>query len=69
MSQYKRVRKMSSDPLDDSKRSFLVSLLNVILQKMKWEETDDPEDIDDDDKAAFDGLRKVRESKGCPNVT
>lgn len=59
MNQYKRVKKMSSDPIDDSKRSFLVELLNVILQKMKWEETDDPEDIDDDDKAAFDGLRKV----------
>lgn len=50
---------MSSDPINDSRRSFLVSLLNVILQKMKWEGTDDPEDVDDDDKAAFDSLRKV----------
>jgi exportin-T len=26
---------------------------------MKWDEDSDPEDIDDDDKAAFEGLRKV----------
>lgn len=50
---------MSSDPIDDSKRSFLVSLLKITLEKMKWEEEADPTDIDEDDKAAFDGLRKV----------
>jgi exportin-T len=50
---------MSSDPIDDTKRSFLVSLLKVILEKMKWDEEADPEDMDDDDKAAFEGLRKV----------
>jgi exportin-T len=47
------------EPLDDSKRTFLVSLLEVILQKMKWDEASDPADIDEDDKAAFEGLRKV----------
>jgi exportin-T len=26
---------------------------------MKWDEEADPEDIDEDDKAAFEGLRKV----------
>jgi hypothetical protein len=26
---------------------------------MKWDEESDPEDIDDDDRAAFEGLRKV----------
>jgi hypothetical protein len=26
---------------------------------MKWDEAADPEDIDDDDKIAFEGLRKV----------
>lgn len=27
---------------------------------MKWDENADPNDIDDDDKAAFEGLRKVQ---------
>lgn len=58
--QYKRFRKSSSEPLDDRKRSFITSLLGVILNKLKWEEDADPEDMDEDDKAAFEELRKVR---------
>ncbi|KAG9225031.1 hypothetical protein CCMSSC00406_0001818 [Pleurotus cornucopiae] len=58
LSSYKRSRKMSSEPIEDSKRTFLVSLLNVILEKMKWEEDTDMDDPDDDDVAAFEGLRK-----------
>ncbi|OBZ72293.1 Exportin-T [Grifola frondosa] len=58
LSSYKRVRKSSSEPLDGAKRSFLTSLLSVILEKLKWEEDSDPEDMDDDDKAAFEELRK-----------
>jgi len=27
---------------------------------MKWDEDADPDDIDEDDKAAFEGLRKVQ---------
>ncbi len=57
--QYKRQRKSSTDPLEPSKRSFLSSLLTVILEKLKWDEESDPEDMDEDDKAAFEGLRKV----------
>ena len=37
----------------------MTSLLRVILQKLKWEENSDPDDMDDDDKAAFEDLRKV----------
>ncbi|KAJ7170663.1 armadillo-type protein [Mycena crocata] len=55
---YKRSRKLSSEPLDDSKRSFLTSLLQVILVKLKWEEETDLEDPDEDDIAEFEGLRK-----------
>ncbi|KAF7971065.1 hypothetical protein HWV62_22119 [Athelia sp. TMB] len=58
LSSYKRSRKMSSEPIDDSKRSFLISLLKVILDKMKWDEDADPDDMDEDDKTAFEGLRK-----------
>ena len=57
--QYKRQRKSSAEPLEPSKRSFLSSLLTVILEKLKWEEDADPEDMDEDDKAAFEELRKV----------
>jgi exportin-T len=53
---------MSSDPIDDSKRSFLASLLQVILEKMKWDEESDPEDLDEDDNTDFDSLRKVSAS-------
>ncbi|THH14212.1 hypothetical protein EW146_g6092 [Bondarzewia mesenterica] len=55
---YKRSRKTSSEPIDTEKRSFLTSLLGVILTKMKWDEDTDMDDMDDEDKAAFEGLRK-----------
>ena len=57
--QYKRTRKVSTDPLEESKRSFLASLLQVIIQKMKWDDEEDPHDLDEDDHAAFETLRKV----------
>jgi hypothetical protein len=50
---------LSTDPIDDEKRSFLASLLQVLIDKLKWDPGDDPDELDDDDKAAFDGLRKV----------
>jgi exportin-T len=55
---YKRNRKISTEPIDDAKRSFLTSLLKVVLEKMKWDEAANPEDEDEDDVVAFDGLRK-----------
>ncbi|KAH9949908.1 ARM repeat-containing protein [Amylocystis lapponica] len=58
LASYKRMRKTSSEPLDDTKRSFLTSLLSVILDKLKWDEDSDPDDMDEDDKAAFEELRK-----------
>lgn len=36
-----------------------MSLLQVILEKFKWDKDDDPDDMDEDDKAAFEDLRKV----------
>lgn len=50
---------MSSNPIDDTKRSFLTSLLQVILTKMKWDPDADPDDVDEDDNAEFDKMRKV----------
>lgn len=57
--QHKRTRKVSSHPLDDATRSFLSQLLEVIMQKMRWNKDEDPTDLDEDDVVAFDGLRKV----------
>ncbi|KAF8808727.1 ARM repeat-containing protein [Phlegmacium glaucopus] len=58
LTSYKRNRKISSGPLDESKRSFLASLLEVILTKLKWAEEPDPDDADEDDIAEFEKIRK-----------
>lgn len=58
LARYKRNRKMTTEPLDDSQRTFLASLLEVILTKMKWDEEPDPDDADEDDIAEFDKMRK-----------
>ncbi|KAF8656825.1 hypothetical protein AX16_002373 [Volvariella volvacea WC 439] len=54
---YKRQRKTGT-PISTEMRTFLTSLLEVILVKMKWDEEADPEDAEDDDNAEFDKLRK-----------
>lgn len=36
----------------------MTTLLQVILQKMKWDEEAEPDDTDDDDNAEFDKMRK-----------
>nr|GAT60781.1 predicted protein [Mycena chlorophos] len=55
---YKRVKKLSPGPLDEAKRSFLVSLLEATLTKAKWDEEFDPDDPDEDDVVEFEALRK-----------
>ena len=70
--QYKRSRKLSTEPLDEQKRGFLASLQAVILKKMKWEDSTDLDDTDDDDRAAFEVLRKasqlLRPLRALPNL-
>lgn len=41
------------------KRQFLSSLLEVSLQKMKWDSETDADDLDEDDRGDFDQMRKV----------
>ena len=58
--QYKRAKKNNPDEIiSPEKRAFLNKTLETILEKMKWDEDDDPDDMDEDDLAAFDLLRKV----------
>lgn len=45
--------------ISDDVREFLSSTTAALLQKMKWDDEDDYEDIDEDDKHAFESLRKV----------
>ncbi|KAG6813913.1 hypothetical protein H0H92_005762 [Tricholoma furcatifolium] len=58
LSGYKRSRKISTEPIDETKRSFLTSLLQVLLMKMKWDPDADPADADEDDNAEFEKMRK-----------
>ena len=51
--------KRSSDQIDEASRAFLVSILSALLEKMKWDEEEDPNDMDEDDKQAFESLRKA----------
>jgi exportin-T len=37
----------------------LANLLEVILLKMKWDGEAEPDDVDDDDNAEFEKMRKV----------
>ncbi|KAG6820945.1 hypothetical protein H0H93_009181 [Arthromyces matolae] len=55
---YKRSKKISTGPIDESKRSFLARLLQVLLTKMKWDPDADPTDADEDDNAEFEKMRK-----------
>lgn len=41
------------------KRQFLSSLLEVSLQKMKWDSETDADELDEDDRGDFDQMRKV----------
>lgn len=61
LSQHKRAKKNSPQtPVSEPKRRFLSSTLEIVLQKMKWDPDDDPNDMDEDEKAAFEQMRKVR---------
>lgn len=57
--QLKKVKRSTPQDINDDTRAFLASTLAVLLQKMKWDEDEDPDDMDDDDKHAFESLRKV----------
>ena len=57
--QHKKARKTSAEPVSDATRAFLTSLLEVLLEKLRWDGDEDPADLDEDDRAAFEVLRKV----------
>ncbi|CAE6379710.1 unnamed protein product [Rhizoctonia solani] len=55
---YKRAKKNSPQThLTPSKRTFLMQTLEILLQKMRWNPDDDPDELDDEDRVAFETLR------------
>ncbi|KAG8712895.1 pre-tRNA nuclear export protein [Ceratobasidium sp. 395] len=55
---YKRAKKNSPQThLTPAKRAFLLQTLETLLQKMRWNPDEDPDDLDDDDRSAFENLR------------
>ncbi|EJD06563.1 ARM repeat-containing protein [Fomitiporia mediterranea MF3/22] len=54
----KKVKRSSPHEITDDIRAFLASTLTTLLQKMKWDEDEDLDDMDADDKHAFEHLRK-----------
>ncbi|CAE6425668.1 unnamed protein product [Rhizoctonia solani] len=55
---YKRAKKNSPQThLTAPKRTFLMQTLEILLQKMRWNPDDDPDELDDDDRTAFETLR------------
>ncbi|KAJ7650297.1 armadillo-type protein [Roridomyces roridus] len=59
LASYRRSRKKPTDPLDDNKRAFLTSLLQVILVKMKWEEDTDFETMRKELRVLMDAVTLV----------
>ena len=57
--QLKKIKRSTPQDISDDVREFLSSTTAALLQKMKWDDEDDYEDIDEDDKHAFESLRKV----------
>src|ERR1700679_3604123 len=41
------------------KRAFLTSFLKVVIVKLKWNPDTSPDDLEQDERAAFESMRKV----------
>ena len=62
--QLKKIKRSSPQDITDETRAFLSSTLSALLQKLKWDEDEsDLDDMDEDDRQAFETLRKVPSSQ------
>lgn len=57
--QLKKVKRNSPQDITEEIRAFLSSTITALLEKMKWDEDSDMEDMDEDDKHTFESFRKV----------
>ena len=62
--QLKKIKRSEPEKITDDIRAFLSSAVEAILQKMKWDDDAEFDDIDEDDKHTFEALRKVSFSSG-----
>ncbi|KAH8118024.1 ARM repeat-containing protein [Phellopilus nigrolimitatus] len=54
----KKMKRSSPQEITNETRDFISSTITALLQKMKWDEDSDLDDMDEDDKHAFESLRK-----------
>lgn len=70
--QYKKTKKNTPQThMTEQKRQSMTSILNVIIQKLKWDpdglsDEEEFEDMDEDDKAAFEKMRQVSSLLAMP---
>lgn len=64
LAQYKKAKAASPQMhMTSEKRDFLESLLKIVIEKMKWDSEAQPDDMDEEDKASFEVMRKVRKHR------
>ena len=58
--QLKKIKRASPQDINDQTHAFLSDTLSALLQKLKWDEDEtDLDELDEDDRGAFEQLRKV----------
>lgn len=45
--------------MTSEKQSFLESTLSILIDKLKWDGEENPDEMDPDDRMAFENMRKV----------
>ena len=45
--------------MTSEKLAFLTSFLKVVIEKLKWDPDTSPDDLEQDERAAFESMRKV----------
>jgi exportin-T len=60
---YKKSKQVSPQThITPEKRQFLQTTLGILIDKLKWDEDEDPDEMDPDDLMMFDNMRKVRKA-------
>jgi len=58
--QYKKAKQASPQThMTTEKHAFLTSFLKVVIEKLRWDPDTSPDDLEQDERAAFESMRKV----------
>jgi exportin-T len=61
--QYKKAKQVSPQThMTPERQQFLQTTLGILIDKLKWDEDEDPDEMDSDDLMMFENMRKVRRS-------